>query len=158
MKNNAFSYVEMVCALIVITGLVTLSLYFLRPKFSKAKKDTFINQANTIAKAAISKYIADSNDDESIYPDDLYNHETGNDEYFGKVCYSLESLKDKYLKKVVDEYQGSVEVCTLSTCDYKTKIWLSNDEYYLDGIKDNVNRKDLTKSVFGINHCGNIYN
>lgn len=158
MNKHGFTYVEMVCALIVITILVSVSLYFIHPKFSYAKKKSFINQANIVVNAAINKYTSDSSDDDDGYPDDLYEHNELDDKYFGKVCYSLKSLKDKYLKKIDSKYQGSVEICYLSTCSYKTKLWLSNDEYYVDGVKGEISRKNLTSNVLGINHCGNIYN
>ena len=155
MNKKGFTYIEMVCVLAVITVLVVITLYFLHPKFSYAKRTTFLNQANTITKAAINKYTNDSSDADDEYPDDVYKHTDVNDPHLGKICYSLSSLKDKYLKKLGDSYQGSVEICTLTNCEYKTKLWLSNDEYYIDGVIDHIDKKDLTNKVFGINHCGN---
>ena len=157
MNNKGLSYIEMVCSLIIIVILVCLTLWFVKPKLLKSKKSAFINQANTIAKAAITKYTNDNNDDEDGYPDDIYYHTKDNDEYFGRVCYSLKSLKGKYVKKIDDKFQGSVEICTLSSCEYKTKVWLSNDKYYIDGVADNVKKSDLTNNVLGINRCGTTY-
>ena len=157
MNKKGLTYVEMVCSLIIIVILVTITLWFIKPKLFTSKKSTFINQANNIVKAAISKYTNDGNDDEEGYPDDLYPHKKNNDEYFGRVCYSLKSLKGKYVKKISDSFQGSVEICSLSTCSYKTKIWLSNDKYYIDGVEDNVEKSNLTNRVLGINRCGITY-
>ena len=157
MKSNAFTYIEMVAALTVIVILVSITLYFVHPNLSYAKKTTFIDQANGIIKAAINKYTADSQDDDAGYPDDIYVHGIKDDKFEGRVCYNLKSLKGKYVNKLNDKFQGSIEICTSSKCDYKTKLWLSNDEYYIDGVKDNVHKKDLSNHVFGINHCGNIY-
>lgn len=155
MNNRGFSYVEMVCAIIVIVILVCVSLYFIHPKFLYARENTFLSQANNIVKAAINKYTNDSQEDSDIYPDDLYPHDIVNDEYRGRVCYSLKSLKGKYIEKIDDSFQGSVEICTSSNCKYKTKIWLSNDKFFIDGAQDNVTKKQLVKHVLGINHCGN---
>lgn len=157
MKNKGFTYIEMVCALAVIVLLVSFTLYFIHPKFSWAKKNTFINQANNIVKAAINKYTSDANDDDEGIPDDVFIHNQINDEYFGRVCYSLKSLKGKYIDKLDKSFQGSVEICNLSTCGYKTKIWLSNDKYYLDGASDSISKKDLSGNVLGINRCGVTY-
>ena len=38
-----------------------------------------------------------------------------------------------------------------------TKVWLSNDKYYIDGVADNVKKSDLTNNVLGINRCGTTY-
>lgn len=157
MNNKGLSYIEMVCAIAIIAVLIMIFLIFVKPKLSSAKKDTFINQANTIVKAAINKYTSESNDDEDIYPDDIYLHNKENDLYLGKVCYTLKSLKGKYLEKLDSSFQGSIEICTLSTCKYHTKLWLSNDEYYVDGVKDEITKHDLTKNVLGINRCGITY-
>lgn len=156
MNNKGFSYVEMVCAIIIIVVLVSISLYFIHPKFLFAKESTFLTQANNITKAAINKYTNDGQEDIDVYPDDIYPHYKENDEYVGRVCYSLKSLKGKYIEKIDDSFQGSVEICTASSCKYKTKLWLSNDKYFVDGAEDNVTKKQLAKHVLGINHCGNI--
>lgn len=157
MNKKGLTYIEMVCSLIIIVILVCITLFFLKPKLFYAKRNTFITQANNIVKAAVNKYTNDGNDDDNGYPDDIYVHTSNNDKYFGRVCYNLNSLKGKYLKKIDDSFQGSVEICNLSSCKYKTKIWLSNDEYYLNGVEDNVKKRDLTDRVIGINRCGNIY-
>ena len=156
MNKKGFSYVEMVCALIVIVALVCVSLYFIHPKFLYAKESTFLSQANNIVKAAINKYTTDSQNDDDKLPDDIFPHSKKDDEYFGRVCYNIKSLKGKYVEKLDKSFQGSVEICTLSSCKYKTKLWLSNDKFYIDGASDNITKKDLTKDVLGINHCGNI--
>lgn len=155
MRNNlGFTYIEMVVALIIITVLVCVSIYFIKPNLSWASKNTFIDQANNISKAAITKFTNDGMEDDDGYPDDIYKHDYYNDSYKGRVCYNLSSLRDKYIKKLDKNYQGSVEVCYGSDCTYKTKIWLSNDKFYVDGITDNVTKKTLSDHVFGINRCG----
>ena len=157
MRNNAFTYIEMVAALTVIVVLVSITLYFVHPNLSYAQKTTFINQANNIVKAAINKYTEDSQDEDDGYPDDIYVHDKKDDKFEGRVCYNLKSLKSKYINKLSDRFQGSIEICTSSKCDYKTRLWLSNDEYYIDGVKDSIHRNNLSNHVFGINHCGNNY-
>jgi prepilin-type N-terminal cleavage/methylation domain-containing protein len=157
MNKKGFSYVEMVCAIFIISIIVAILIHLIHPKFLYAKESTFINQANSLIKAAISKYTSDSADVEEIYPDDIYKHHKENDEYLGRVCYNISSLKDKYVEKLSNDYQGSIEICTLSTCEYKTRIWLSNNKYFIAGAKDNVTKNDLTKHVLGINRCGYTY-
>ena len=157
MNKKGFTYIEMVCVLIVITVIVSVLIHLIHPKFLYAKESSFINEANNIVKAAINKYTADTNDVEDLYPGDIYHHKKNNDEYFGKVCYNIKSLEGKYLKKLSDSLQGSVEICTLSSCKNKTKIWLSNDKFYLAGAEGNVSKNDLTKHVLGINRCGVTY-
>lgn len=157
MNNKGFSYIEMVCALIVITIIVAIIIHLLHPKFIYAKESTFINQANALVKAAINKYTSDSNETDTIYPDDIYKHNLDNDEFIGRVCYNIKSLKGKYIEKLSSKYQGSIEICTLNTCKHKTKIWLSNDKYFISGATDSVSKKDLTKHVLGINRCGYTY-
>jgi len=156
MNNKGFTFVEMVASLAVITVVIFVIMLIISPKFIHTKKNTFINQANNLVKAAINKYTNDSNDDDDIYPDDIYEHSKTNDEHFGKICYNIDSLKEKYVKKIDDRFQGSIEICTLSSCEYKTKIWLSNDEFYLNGEEGNVKKSSLTTHVLGISRCGNV--
>ena len=157
MNKKGFSHIEMVCSILVISIVVAIIIHLIHPKFLYAKETTFINQANNIVNAAINKYTSDSNDVEDIYPDDIYNHLGIEDEHIGKICYNIKSLKGKYVKKLDDSFQGSVEICTLSSCKEKTKIWLSNDKFFLDGVEGSVTKKNLSKHVLGINRCGYTY-
>jgi hypothetical protein len=145
----------MVASVAVITVVIFVIMLIISPKFFHTKKNTFVNQANNLVKAAINKYTNDSNEDDG-YPDDIYEHSKSNDEHFGKICYNINSLKGKYVKKIDDSYQGSIEICTLSSCEYKTKIWLSNDEFYINGHEGNVKKSSLTTHVLGISRCGNV--
>lgn len=149
--KNGFTYLEMVVSVAIITILAIVVTLLIKPHVSKAKDSTFIDDANTIVNAAISKYANDEMESDDGYPDDIYIHDKNNDEFVGRVCYSLKSLK---LKNINDNYQGSVEICTASHCDYKTRIWLSNDKYYIDGAKDEIKKKDFKNHVLGINRCG----
>lgn len=157
MNKKGFSHIEMACSILVISIVVAVIIHLVHPKFLYAKESTFINQANNIVKAAINKYTSDSNDAEDIYPDDIYNHLENDDEHIGKICYNIKSLKGKYVEKLDDSFQGSVEICTLSSCKEKTKIWLSNDKFFLDGVEGSVTKKNLSKHVLGINRCGYTY-
>ncbi|MBR5663036.1 MAG: hypothetical protein IKX00_05295 [Bacilli bacterium] len=157
MNNKGFNRIEMVCSILVISIIVAVIIHLLHPKFIYAKESTFIGQANNIIKAAINKYTSDSNESDEIYPDDVYNELNISDKFVGRVCYNIKSLKGKYLEKLDSSYQGSIEICTLSDCKEKTKIWLSNDKYFLSGAEGNVSKKDLAKHVLGINHCGYTY-
>lgn len=157
MNKKGFSHIEMACSILVISIVVAVIIHLVHPKFLYAKESTFINQANNIVKAAINKYTSDSNDAEDIYPDDIYNHLGNDDEHIGKICYNIKSLKGKYVEKLDDSFQGSVEICTLSSCKEKTKIWLSNDKFFLDGVEGLVTKKNLSKHVLGINRCGYTY-
>ena len=157
MSKKGFSHIEMVCSILVITIIVVIIIHLIHPKFLYAKESTFIGQANNIVKAAINKYTADSNDSDDVYPDDIYDHLGITDEHLGRICYNIKSLKGKYIEKLDKSFQGSVEICTLSTCKEKTKIWLSNDKYFLAGAEGNVTKNDLSKHVLGINRCGYTY-
>ena len=157
MNKNGFSHVEMVCSILVIAIVVDIIIHLIHPKFLYAKESTFIGQANSIIKAAINKYTNDSNDTEDIYPDDVYSKLGLSSEYVGRVCYNLSSLKGKYVEKLDKTLQGSVEICTLSSCKEKTKIWLSNDKFFLNGAEGTITKKNLTNHVLGINRCGYTY-
>ena len=75
--------------------------------------------------------------------------------YLGRVCYNLSSLKDKYVKRLSDKYDGSIEVCYSSKCMYRTKIWLTNGHFNLNGARDVVIMSDLKDSPKMIHNCGN---
>ena len=153
MKNKGYTLTELVCVIVILAIAVTLTLSAIVPQMLRARKTSFIDEANAISKAAINKYTTE--EVHSNKSDDVYIHDDNDDKYLGRVCYNLSSLKDKYVKRLSDKYDGSIEVCYSSKCMYRTKIWLTNGHFNLNGARDVVIMSDLKDSPKMIHNCGN---
>ena len=154
MNKNGYTLTELVAVIVILVIAISLTIASVLPQMIRAKKESFVDEANNIAQAAINKYTNEDVSDDDL--DDLYNHDDEeNDIYIGRVCYSLESLKNKYVKRLSDDYVGSVEICYSSNCLYRTKVWLTNGKYYLDGARDTVIISDILDDAQKLNNCGN---
>lgn len=152
MKNNGYTLTELVSVIVILAIAVTMTLAAIVPQMKRARRMSFIDEANAISKAAINKYTTEGIHTEN--EDDVYVHDEFNDEHLGKVCYNLDSIKNKYIKRLSDKYKGSVEVCYSSKCMYRTKIWLTNGHFELEAARDTVIMSDLKDNVEKLHNCG----
>jgi len=154
-RINGYTLTELVAVIVILVIAISMTIAAVLPQLIRAKKESFIDEANNISKSAINKFTNEgiAFDDE----DDVYDHNENidEDEYIGRVCYNLDSLKNKYIKRLDSKYKGSVEVCYSSRCLYRTKIWLTNGKYYLDGARDVVIMSDLLDDTEKLYNCGN---
>lgn len=148
--KRAYTITEFVAALVILVIIVCLALTAIRPQIKRAKKESFVNEANKIIKIAVNKYTSEIINDESV--DDLYNHD--NDDFKGKVCYNISDLKGKYLKKLKKSYKGSIEICYSSSCLYNSRIWLTNGKYYINGSMEPVIIGDVENKIRNVESCG----
>ena len=148
--KKGYTIIELASVLVVLTIVICITLAAISPQIKRAKKESFINEANNIANTAITKYASEIINDDEL--DDLYDHE--DEKYDGKVCYNLQSLNKKYLKRLGNDYKGSIEICYASTCKYRTKIWLTNGKFYLNASRDTVIMSDIEKKAKNIEKCG----
>lgn len=150
MKNNkGFTIVELLAVVVILGLLSVFAITNVLPQVRKGEEKTFANDATVISQGAINKYSEERLN--KSFEDDIFESY-----YEDTVCYSIQdSLLGSFVSKDDDSYHGSVEVCSInSTCideatnkEYRTKIWLSNGEYYLDGIlDDNINYKKIEYS------------
>jgi hypothetical protein len=137
--------------IIIIAIIAVMVLVATNRSVEKSTKSAFVAEANTISKAALTKYADDKTNKTST--DDIFY---GND--LNKVCYNIEdTIIGKYVNKDNGgKYKGSVEVCYGMDCTYNTKIWLTNGEYYVEGVDREVKQSDI-KFKFTTDHtnsCG----
>lgn len=129
MKNNkkGFTLIELLSVLILLVVIITIATLNLIPSFDKGKKSSIVDEAFVFEQGVMNKY----NDDRlnKTYASDLFSSKNSN-----KRCYSLKSLIGPYVSKDDKKYFGSMEVCTGESCTYKTKAWISDGDYYLNGV------------------------
>lgn len=148
--KKGYTITELASVLVVLTIIICITLAAVSPQIKRAKKESFINEANNIKNTAITKYTTEIINDEDL--DDLYDHD--DEAYDGKVCYNLMDLNNKYIKRLGKDYKGSIEICYASTCKYRTKIWLTNGKFYLNEARDTVIMSDIEKKAKHIEKCG----
>lgn len=126
-KNKGFTLVELIAVIIILAMLILFAVTAIIPSSERARKKSFINEAKVFADGALNKYSDDRLKEN--YGEDLYLQEKE-----GKVCYSIQdSLIGPYVSKDDVNYKGSVEVCFGDDCEYRTKVWLTDGIYHLDG-------------------------
>ena len=128
MNKKGFTLVELLAVMTLLLVIIFFGFRNFIKSFEKNRMKTFLSEALIISEGARNKYA-----------DDRLNEVNIQDAYFGSsetsTCYVFESaLKDKYVSKYSYKYSGSVEVCHDIDCDYDTKIWLTNGEFYLNGV------------------------
>ena len=127
MNNKGFTLTEILAVIFIIMILSLFAFTNHIKSLNNGKIKTFLNEVATISDGALNKYA-----------DDRLNKNFSNNLFQGtsttKACYVFKSaLKDEFVTKYSDDYVGSVEVCYGTDCDYKTKVWLTNGEYYING-------------------------
>ena len=148
-NNKGFTLIELMGVIVIILLMSVMAINTYNKISVKNEQKVFIDEAITISEGAQNKYADDRLNKD--YSQDLYNGKVD-----GKYCYSIEySLKNKFIRKYDSDYVGSVEVCP--DCDVKTKMWLTDGEYYINGANPlTVKRSNLTKNPTGQNYsqCG----
>ena len=139
-NKKGFTLVELLSVMILLIIIVSMVTLNYMPSFENGKKKSLVDEAFVISEGGLNKYSDDRL--EKVFTADLFNSKNAN-----KRCYSIKSLFGKYVSKSNKNYHGSLEICTGDTCTYKTKIWLSDGEYYLTGkiVDDTLSADDMTK-------------
>ena len=153
MNNNkkGFTLLELLSVLILLVVIITIATINFMPAFDNGKKKALVDEASVFAQGALNKF-ADDRMNKS-YTSDMYSNKNNS-----KKCYSIKSLLGHYVSKDSKKYKGSIEICTSDSCTYKTKIWLTDGDFYINGaiVDDTLSISDLsniqTSEYFG--SCG----
>ena len=141
--KKGFTLVELIAVIVILVMLSLFMIFIVSRVTERSYRNSFIKEANTLAKAAENKYMSEKSFEVALR-DDLYNGTVPD-----KVCYSIrDDLLTDYVEKDDDvDYHGSVELCYGSNCDYHAKIWLSDGKgLYLDGATDFDDKNDIITS------------
>lgn len=153
MKNNkkGFTLVELLSVLILLVVIITIATINFVPTFDKGKKKALVDEAMVFSQGALNKYADDRMN--KTYSSDMFSNKNS-----GKKCYSIRSLIGRYVSKDSKKYKGSIEICTSDTCLYKTKLWLTDGEFYINGsIVDeslSIDDIDIVKNGEYFDTCG----
>lgn len=125
-NKKGFTLVELLSVLILLIVIMTIATLNFMPSFDNGKKNALIDEAHVMSDGAYNKY----NDDRisKNFIADVFASKVSN-----KRCYSVKSLFGGYVSKSDKNYHGSVELCLAESCDYKSKIWLTDGEKYING-------------------------
>ena len=127
-NKKGFTLIELLSVLILLVVIVTIAMLNFMPTFEDSKKRALLDEAHVFSQGVMNKY----NDDRlsKTYYSDVFASRNAE-----KKCYTIKSLFDRYVQKDNNKkYEGSIEVCTSNSCTYKTKLWLTNGDYYLNGV------------------------
>lgn len=127
-NKKGFTLIELLAVLILLIVIVTIATLNFMPTFEDSKKQTLVDEAFVMSQGVLNKYSDDRLS--KTYYSDVFASKNSE-----KRCYPIKSLFDRYVRKDRNnKYSGSIEVCTAENCDYKTKIWLTNGDYYINGV------------------------
>ena len=126
-NKKGFTLIELISVLIVLIVIVTIATLNLMPTFEDSKKQALVDEAFVMSEGVLNKY-ADDRLSKNYYSDVFLSRNST------KRCYPVKSLIGAYVQKDnAKRYSGSIEICTADNCEYKTKIWLTNGDYYING-------------------------
>ena len=151
-RKKGFTILELLAVMTILLVMAFFGVRTFTKTYEKNRMKSFLSEALIISEGAKNRYQDDRLNDNHVY--DLFAGVNEN-----KSCYTYESaLKDRFVRKYSSKYVGSVEVCHELDCDYQTKIWLTNGEYYLNGvITDETLELDVIDDEFSSNNylsCG----
>ena len=151
-NKKGFTLIELISVLILLIVIVIIATLNFMPSFEDSKKNALIDEARIMSQGVLNKY-ADDRLSKTYYSDVFASRNAH------KRCYTLKSLFGRYVQKDNSKkYSGSIEVCTDDNCEYRTKIWLTNGDYYINGaiVDENLdlNNVDDEKDTTYFNSCG----
>ena len=151
-NKKGFTLIELISVLILLIVIVIIATLNFMPTFEDSKKQALVDEALVISEGVLNKY-ADDRLSKTFYSDVFASRNST------KRCYSVKSLFGTYVQKGnAKKYSGSIEICTADNCEYKTKIWLSNGDYYINGsiVDENLNHNYVSdvKDTQYFNSCG----
>ncbi len=128
LNKKGFTLVELLSVIVILSVIVLIATNAVVPMADSAKKQVLAMEANTLVKAAQTLYIKDGAS--------------------GSKCYSYEDLiNSKLIEKDDEAYTGSISIEINEEGNYVYKIWLSNGQYMVNGIKPDVTSDDVEASA-----------
>ena len=137
MDKKGFTLVELLAVIVILIIIMLIAITSINKSIERARVKAFIADSISIEKGALSKYASDRM--AGKFKDDVMNGTVP-----GHVYYSIEdSIIGDYVEKSDEEYTGIVEVCYALDCEYDTKIWITNGEYYVEGAEGEVKQSQI---------------
>lgn len=145
LKNKkGFTLVELLAVIVVLAIIILIAMPAVLSSMEKARKNSFAVEANEVIRAA-----------QTAYADAVMNGKaSGNN-----ICISYNYLKNGFLEKHDDNYNGSVLITINPTSGQASyKIYLSNSNYTVDSSKntpdiDSSKVNQVTSSTTASNDC-----
>ena len=144
MNKRGFTLIELLAVIVVLAILVLLAMPQVTSMMERARVNSFVTEANQIAKVAQNAY------NDSMFDDDIGTSTT---------CYTIDELISKgYLDKDPGEIRGAVVLDTNATTkDVKVYTYISKDKYYIKGDIGSKTGKIVNSDVKK-NNSGSLFN
>ena len=145
MNKRGFTLVELLAVIVVLAILVLLAMPRVTSMMEKARVNSFVTEANQIAKVAQNAY------NDSMFDD--------GDSTLPATCFTIDQLIDGgYLDKDKGEIRGAVVLDTNATTkDVKVYTYISKDKYYIKGDIGSKTGKIVNSDVKK-NNSGSLFN
>ena len=125
MKKNqkGFTLVELLAVIVILAVIILIAINAVLPQMTKARKNSFADEVMNYAKAAETKYVSDSQDDEA---------QVGN--ITEGICYNLKTpnygLHGEYVSKNDDSYTGIVVIKKQADSNlYDKYVFIASSKY-----------------------------
>ena len=101
MNKKGFTLVELLAVIVILAVIILIAINAVLPQMAKARKNAFADEVMNYAKAAETKYVSDSQDEDAV----IGNIATG-------ICYNLKTpdygLHGEYVTKNDNSYTGII--------------------------------------------------
>lgn len=131
MKNlnrKGFTLVELLSVIVILSVIVLIATNAVVPMADSAKKQVLAMEANSLVKAAQTLYIQENSSSSKCYTYD-------------------EIISSGLIEKNDENYTGSISIEVDESGNYTYKIWLSNGQYMIKGVKPDVTSDDVETSA-----------
>ena len=131
MKNlnrKGFTLVELLSVIVILSVIVLIATNAVVPMADSAKKQVLAMEANSLVKAAQTLYIQENSSSSKCYTYD-------------------EIISSDLIEKNDENYTGSISIEVDSSGNYTYKIWLSNGQYMIKGVKPDVTSDNVETSA-----------
>ena len=138
-NKKGFTLVELLAVIVILAVIILIAVNAVLPQMRKARRNSFADEVINFAKAAETKYVADSLSATGT---------NGNAE----VCYNISQLKGTYVAKNDDKYTGTVKL-TINGDTITKSVTMNNGEFYVSAadpsdLDADTDVKDYTSSAW----------
>lgn len=120
-QSKGFTLVELLAVIVILAVIILIAINAVLPQMTKARKNSFADEVMNYAKAAETKYVADSAQETDDEEEDITKG----------VCYTLEELNGEYVSKNDSNYSGIVIIKqnAQKTTLFDKFVYIANKKY-----------------------------
>jgi prepilin-type N-terminal cleavage/methylation domain-containing protein len=147
MNKKGFTLVELLAVIVILAVIILVAINAVLPQMERARKNAFADEVMNYAKAAETKYVSDSQEEDNV------------GDITSGICYNLKTpnygLHGEYVSKNDDSYTGVVilKQNPTNTSLYDKYVFIASNKYYYnsnnqsDGTLENPVKKLTRKQI-----------